>query len=72
MTLAFPETLSLYQVPQAGYSHLDTMNFSDYLLQVAETLETSNGHNLAYLLRPTSPHGKELVKQFRKPTVQAF
>jgi len=28
-----------------------------------------SGHNLAFLLRPTSPQGKDLVKEFRNPTV---
>jgi hypothetical protein len=45
------------------------LNFSEYLYQLAETLTASDGPKLAYLLRPTSPHGKELVKQFRNTTV---
>ncbi|KAI6127359.1 hypothetical protein EDD16DRAFT_1825382, partial [Pisolithus croceorrhizus] len=28
-----------------------------------------DGQRLAYLLRPTSPHGKDLVKEFRNPSV---
>ena len=48
------------------------MNFPEYLYQLAETLTASEGPKLAYLLRPTSPHGKELVKQFRNTTVRAF
>ena len=48
---------------------LTVMNFPAYLYQLAETLAASEGPKLAYLLRPTSPHGKELVKQFRNTTV---
>ncbi|KII94637.1 hypothetical protein PLICRDRAFT_33446 [Plicaturopsis crispa FD-325 SS-3] len=44
------------------------MNFSTYFTQLADALQAENGPNLAYLLRPTSPHGKDLVKEFRNPT----
>ncbi|KZT29377.1 hypothetical protein NEOLEDRAFT_1128102 [Neolentinus lepideus HHB14362 ss-1] len=46
------------------------LTFSEYLVQLTEALENENGPNLAYLLRPTSPHGKDLVKEFRSPTKQ--
>jgi hypothetical protein len=45
------------------------INFATYLTQLADALQAQNGPNLAYLLRPTSPHGKDLVKEFRNPTV---
>ncbi|KAJ6460109.1 hypothetical protein C8R47DRAFT_1059009 [Mycena vitilis] len=44
------------------------MDFSTFLTQINDALNAENGPNLAYLLRPTSPHGKDLVKCFRSPT----
>jgi hypothetical protein len=44
--------------------------FATYLTQLAEAVQSQNGPNLAYLLRPTSPHGKDFVKEFRNPTVR--
>ncbi|KAJ6615563.1 hypothetical protein B0H10DRAFT_1801123 [Mycena sp. CBHHK59/15] len=44
------------------------MDFSTFLTQINDALNAENGPNLAYLLRPTSPHGKDLVKNFRSPT----
>lgn len=45
------------------------IDFSTYITQLNDALAEENGPNLAYLLRPTSPHGKDLVKEFRNPTV---
>jgi len=45
------------------------MDFSTYIVQLNDAIVNENGPNLAYLLRPTSPHGKDLVKEFRNPTV---
>jgi COP9 signalosome complex subunit 12 len=45
------------------------MQFTTYLTQLNDALNAENGPNLANLLRPTSPHGKDLVKEFRNPTV---
>ena len=45
------------------------MEFSTYIVQLNDAIILENGPNLAYLLRPTSPHGKDLVKEFRNPTV---
>ena len=45
------------------------MEFSTYIVQLNDAILAENGPNLAYLLRPTSPHGKDLVKEFRNPTV---
>ena len=45
------------------------MEFSTYIVQLNDAILLENGPNLAYLLRPTSPHGKDLVKEFRNPTV---
>ncbi|KAJ7034140.1 hypothetical protein C8F04DRAFT_956763 [Mycena alexandri] len=44
------------------------MDFTTFLTQINDALNAENGPNLAYLLRPTSPHGKQLVKGFRSPT----
>ncbi|KAK0444457.1 hypothetical protein EV421DRAFT_1709267 [Armillaria borealis] len=48
------------------------VDFPTFLTQLNDALVAENGLNLAYLLRPTSPHGKDLVKQFRNPTRAAF
>ena len=47
-------------------------DFPSYILQLNDTLGAENGENLAFLLRPTSPHGKDLVKQSRNATVRPF
>ncbi|KAF8345580.1 hypothetical protein F5887DRAFT_168384 [Amanita rubescens] len=44
------------------------IDFSTYITQLNDVLAEENGPSLAYLLRPTSPHGKDLVKEFRNPT----
>ena len=47
------------------------MDFPTFTTQLNDALLAENGPNLAFLLRPTSPHGKALVKEFRNPTVYA-
>ncbi|KAL1700840.1 hypothetical protein EV121DRAFT_213423 [Schizophyllum commune] len=44
------------------------MDFPTFITHINDALAHENGIGLAYLLRPTSPHGKELVKQYRNPT----
>ncbi|ESK89361.1 cop9 signalosome complex subunit 12 [Moniliophthora roreri MCA 2997] len=44
------------------------VTFVTYLTQINDALAHSSGQNLAFLLRPTSPHGKDLVKEFKNPT----
>ncbi|KAG5634530.1 hypothetical protein H0H81_001638 [Sphagnurus paluster] len=44
------------------------MDLMAFMSQLNDALVAENGPNLAYLLRPTSPHGKDLVKEFRNPT----
>ncbi|TFK71997.1 hypothetical protein BDN72DRAFT_836762 [Pluteus cervinus] len=44
------------------------VDFPKFITQINDALIAENGHNLAYLLRPTSPHGKDLVKEYRNPT----
>ena len=47
------------------------VDFPNFILQLNDTLEAENGENLAYLLRPTSPHGKALVRQFKNANVSS-
>jgi hypothetical protein len=47
------------------------VDFSTYLIQLSEALQAQDGPVLAFLLRPTSPHGKDLVKEFRNPSVHS-
>ena len=44
------------------------MNFSNYLLNLADALTKNNGTELAYLLSPRAEHGKTILKEFRNPT----
>ncbi|KAL1743112.1 hypothetical protein HDZ31DRAFT_83654 [Schizophyllum fasciatum] len=44
------------------------MDFPTFVTHINDALVHENGIGLAYLLRPTSPHGKELVKQYRNLT----
>ncbi|KAE9387105.1 hypothetical protein BT96DRAFT_867565 [Gymnopus androsaceus JB14] len=48
------------------------MDLATFLTQINDTIIAENGQNLAYLLRPTSPHGKALVKEFRNPTQETL
>ena len=52
-----------------GEKKESTMDFPTFITHINDALAHENGIGLAYLLRPTSPHGKELVKQYRNPTV---
>ena len=45
------------------------MNFSTFLVQIADALRGEKGPELAYLLKPVEEHGKSIVKEFRNPTV---
>ena len=36
---------------------------------LADAVGSKQGPHLAYLLRPTSPHAKDLIKEFKNPTV---
>ncbi|KAG8219046.1 hypothetical protein J3R82DRAFT_4802 [Butyriboletus roseoflavus] len=45
--------------------------FTTFLVQLLESVHAEDGQRLAYLLRPTSPHGKDLVKEFKNPSVFA-
>ena len=48
------------------------MNFSNYLLKLAEALNEKEGIELAYLLSPRADHGKTILKEFRNPTVSNY
>ncbi|KZP13439.1 hypothetical protein FIBSPDRAFT_835052 [Athelia psychrophila] len=48
------------------------ITFSIYLTQLVNALQNENGPDLALLLRPTSPHGKDLIKELRNPSRQAL
>ncbi|KAL0577463.1 COP9 signalosome (CSN) subunit [Marasmius crinis-equi] len=41
------------------------MTFVNFLTQINDALGAENGHNLAFLLRPTSPHAKDLLKEYK-------
>ena len=44
---------------------MSSQKFSVFLTQLAQALREEKGPELAYLLKPTSEHGKALVKDFR-------
>lgn len=44
---------------------MSSQKFSVFLTQLAASLREEKGPELAYLLKPTSEHGKALVKDFR-------
>lgn len=46
------------------------ISFTDYLSMLGTALAEQQGPNIAYLLRPTTSYGKDIVKEFRgNPTV---
>ncbi|KAI0921182.1 hypothetical protein AcW1_004759 [Taiwanofungus camphoratus] len=51
---------------------MSSVKFSTFLTQIAQALREESGPELAYLLKPTSEHGKALVKEFRNPTRQTL
>jgi len=46
------------------------VTYTQFLTLIATALRDENGLDLAHLIRPISPHGKDLVKEFRNPTVR--
>ena len=44
---------------------MSSQKFSSFLSQLAESLRDQKGPELAYLLKPTSEHGKGIIKDFR-------
>lgn len=45
------------------------VTFTDYLAQISHNLDAHDGPRLAYLLRVTGPHVKDLLREFKNPTV---
>ena len=45
------------------------VTFTDFLEQISYTLDAYDGPRLAYLLRVTGPHVKDLLREFKNPTV---
>ncbi|KAI0053718.1 hypothetical protein FA95DRAFT_1552221 [Auriscalpium vulgare] len=48
------------------------VTYSQFLTHIASTLRDENGIDLAFLVHPTSPHGKDLAREFRNPTRQSL
>lgn len=48
------------------------VTYSQFLTLIATALRDENGLDLAYLIRPVSAHSKDLIKEFRNPTVRRF
>jgi hypothetical protein len=48
------------------------VTYSQFLTLIATALRDENGLDLAYLIRPVSSHSKDLIKEFRNPTVRLF
>lgn len=46
------------------------VTYSQFLTLIATALRDENGLDLAYLIRPVSSHSKDLIKEFRNPTVR--
>ncbi|KAH9938096.1 uncharacterized protein B0H18DRAFT_866191 [Fomitopsis serialis] len=51
---------------------MTSARFAVFLTQIAQALREEKGPELAYLLKPTSDHGKQLVKEFKNPTRQSL
>ncbi|KAH9965830.1 PCI domain-containing protein [Russula dissimulans] len=48
------------------------VTYSQFLTLITTALRDENGLDLAYLIRPVSSHGKDLIKEFRNPTRQSL
>ncbi len=46
------------------------VTYTQFLTLLASALRDENGLDLAYLIRPVSSHSKDLIKEFRNPTVR--
>ena len=46
------------------------VTYTQFLTLIATALRDENGLDLAYLIRPVSSHSKDLIKEFRNPTVR--
>lgn len=45
------------------------VTFTNFLEQISCNLDAHDGPRLAYLLRVTGPHVKDLLREFKNPTV---
>jgi len=45
------------------------VTFTNFLEQISQNLDAHDGPRLAYLLRVTGPHVKDLLREFKNPTV---
>ena len=45
------------------------VTFTNFLEQISHSLDAHDGPRLAYLLRVTGPHVKDLLREFKNPTV---
>ncbi|KAF9782252.1 hypothetical protein BJ322DRAFT_1075075 [Thelephora terrestris] len=48
------------------------VTFTNYLEQISHNLDAHDGPRLAYLLRVTGPHVKDLLREFKNPTLQGL
>ncbi|VDB95834.1 unnamed protein product [Peniophora sp. CBMAI 1063] len=48
------------------------VTFAKYLEQLVDTITRREGNELAFLLRPSSPHASPLADEFRNPTPRSF
>jgi hypothetical protein len=46
------------------------VTYTQFLTLIATALRDENGLDLAYLIRPVSSHSKDLIKEFRNPSVR--
>ena len=54
----------------AGLEAVMPVTYTQFLTLIASALRDENGLDLAYLIRPVSSHSKDLIKEFRNPTVR--
>ncbi|THH01674.1 hypothetical protein EW026_g1061 [Hermanssonia centrifuga] len=59
-------------LPLNATATMAQMNFSTFLIRIADALENNKGLELAYLLSPREAHSKSVVKEFRNPTKQSL
>jgi len=48
------------------------VTFTNFLEQISHNLDAHDGPRLAYLLRVTGPHVKDLLREFKNPTLQGL
>jgi hypothetical protein len=55
-----------------AWSTVMPVTFTNYLEQISHNLDAHDGPRLAYLLRVTGPHVKDLLREFKNPTVSTI